>query len=66
MRELVLSSPNSFSLIDETSGIDLIFSHPDECIAPERKKKMVSLRKNLILFFSSLVDILRFQRANCE
>ena len=42
MRELGLSSPNSFSLIDELTGIDHIYSHPDEQIAPERKKKMVS------------------------
>ena len=42
MRELSLTSPNSFSLIDETTGIDHIFSHPDEQIAPEKRKQMVS------------------------
>jgi len=40
MRELGLSSPTSFSLIEESTGIDHIFSHPDEQIAPEKKKSM--------------------------
>ena len=43
MRELGLGSPNSFSLIEENSGVDYIFSHPDEQIAPEKKKLMVGL-----------------------
>ena len=43
MRELGLSSPTGFSLIDEQTGIDHIFTHPDEQIAPEKRKKMVSL-----------------------
>jgi len=30
MRELGLGSPNSFSLIDEATGVDHIFAHPDE------------------------------------
>ena len=68
MRELGLSSPNSFSLIEETSGVDLIFSHPDEQIAPEKKKQMVSHKHTN----SSLTDnspylsvvILRLQRVN--
>jgi len=41
MRELGLSSPTSFSLIDEQSGVDYIFNHPDEQIAPEKKKQLV-------------------------
>ena len=44
MRELGLSSPTGFSLIDEQTGIDHIFTHPDEQIAPEKRKKMVSIR----------------------
>ena len=30
MRELGLSSPTGFSLIEEQTGIDHIFTHPDE------------------------------------
>lgn len=40
MRELGLTSPTSFSLVDEATGVDLIFSHPDEQIAPEKRKSM--------------------------
>ena len=45
MRELGLASPNSFSLIEENTGIDYIFSHPDEQIAPDKKKLIVSQLK---------------------
>jgi len=49
MRELGLTSPNSFSLIEECSGVDLIYSHPDEQIAPEKKKQMVSHVRQSVL-----------------
>jgi hypothetical protein len=38
MRELGLSSTSTFSMIEEQSGVDLVFCHPDEQIAPEKRK----------------------------
>lgn len=58
MRELGLSSPTGFSLIDEQTGIDHIFTHPDEQIAPEKRKKMVSIKICFLLGTELNLEIL--------
>lgn len=45
LKELVareLGLPETFSLIDQATGVDLTHSHSDEPISEERVKKMVS------------------------
>ena len=46
MKDLIsreLGITGQFSLVEERSGVDLIFSHPDEQIATEKRKQIVSV-----------------------
>ena len=42
-KELKLSEGALFSIIDQTSGVDLTHAHSDEPVSEERTKKMVRI-----------------------